>query len=267
MKSQKSGSISSSAKANNNEVANKIFKNQTNKIINLDLNKKININSHIKNITNSYNKITNNFEDKSKNKEKDKKKIPFSLKSILNITNNKSRNLQPKKNSLENKTADNVQIKIFATSQMKLEPNKTKDGKHQDFIINAKMASRNLLTTKICDEKAMISKPEQTIKGKFNGSKLVKTVRCDEFKKSINTSKTKIFKTIKGTDNFETTNATKLFNKNTFNISKKLNQNIIKNNVGSSIKVNLNQKDKSDCNKLFSNFLNFSKNLPLSKKN
>lgn len=84
-----------------------------------------------------------------------------------------------------------------------------------------------------------------------------------EIRKELNISKPKIFKKIKTIDNFENTKINKSLIKNSMITSKKIDPNInTKNNFSSIIKIT---KEKSE-NKLISNFLNFSKNLPVSKK-
>jgi hypothetical protein len=169
LKTQKSSSICSTTKAHH-DVIYKIVKNQTsNKIINLDISKKINLHINTNNNTNSHINTTNNFEtENSKHKEKDKKKIITAFNSILNITSSKSRNLQqPKKNSLENKTAENAPNKIFVTNQPKLEINKTKDNKFEENTMNTKLASRNVQSKKSLEEKGRLSKPEQILKSIF----------------------------------------------------------------------------------------------------
>ena len=85
-----------------------------------------------------------------------------------------------------------------------------------------------------------------------------------EIRKELNISKPKIFKKIKTIDNFENTKINKSLIKNSMITSKKIDPNInTKNNFSSIIKIS---KEKSE-NKLISNFLNFSKNLPVNKKN
>lgn len=170
LKTQKSSSICSTTKAQS-DVMYKITKNQTsNKIINLEFTKKINLNSQfnantVTNTNSNINTTNNNDQDNSKiHKEKDKKKIISAFNSLLNVTNIKSRNQQQqKKNSLENKTAENAPNKIFSSNQPKLETNKTKDSNkvEEQHIISNKLASRN---KNILDEKSRLSKAEQPSK-------------------------------------------------------------------------------------------------------
>ena len=165
LKTQKSTSICCSSKSNNNDVLYNLAKNKTSsKIFNFNLNRKINIITQTSNNTISNINTTSNVDDSSKNKEKDKKKIINTFNSILNITNNKSRNQQPKKNSLENKTSENVHIKIFTTNQPpKLDTIKRKEIKY-DYNINSKMASRNKTSKKKFEEKSHTIKTVELIK-------------------------------------------------------------------------------------------------------
>ena len=267
LKTQQSSSICYSNKSNLNEVAYKIIKNPNirGKIINLDLKKKFTLKINTNNNTNTNINTTNNIEDSMKNKEKDKNKMNNDFNSILNITNNKSRNLQPKNNTLENKTAENVNIKIFATNQPKQESIKIKEIKFDHRILHAKIASRNLVSNKIIEDKTMIVKLEQPpIKSKFK-VKFGNIIKNVEVKKEINTSKSKkTTKATKATENFEIPKMNKSLNKNLFNTTKKTEQNKTKNNKRTLIKILANEK--SEGIKIYSNFLNFSKNLPLGKK-
>ena len=136
------------------------------------------------NITNSnidnFNSTTNNDVDTVKNKEKEKKKIITAFNSILNITNNKSRNQQPhKKNSLENKTAENAPNKIFSTNHNpKVENIKIKqiiDEKKINNELNITVtannqATKNIMLNKITESKIVskiILKPKNPCNGKF----------------------------------------------------------------------------------------------------
>lgn len=281
LKSQKSNSISSSTKGNNTEIAYKIVKNSTSsKIINLELNKKININISNSIINNSNFTTSNNDIDMVKNKEKEKKKIITAFNSILNITNNKSRNQQPhKKNSLENKTAENAPNKIFYTNHHpKLENNKTKQLVEDTKVNNElnvanntnNLASKNILQNKIDSKQIskIVIRPKHPCKGKFILLILVNVLNHAEIKKDFtNTSKSKLLNAkINVADNSSPVNNVTI-NKNLFNTSKKIDKNIKKNVSSSIIKISNIQQDKCEKNiKLNSNFLNFSKNLHVSKK-
>lgn len=152
----------------------------------MELRKKINVNNNTNNNINNTNiTICNNEVDTSKNKEKDKKKIITAFNSILNMTNNKSRNLQQKKNSLESKTAENATNKIFSMNhQPKLDNNKSKQ-----LIVDTKLncevnMTKNTFSNKNVDNKQIsknvdnkqISKivinPKQPIKSKFRNNNL-----------------------------------------------------------------------------------------------
>lgn len=242
-----------STKSNFNDVAYKNFKKNTSKIINLDLNKKI-VSKHLIN-TGDYYSINNI--DSSKSNEKDKKKIISSFNSILNITNNKSRNILPNKNSLENKTAENlINTKIFSSNQRKPELNKNKDIKN-DNMFSAKMASIKMISRNINNEKNLNFKSEQQLKISKYRDKLEKTIKVVEIKKVINTSnnKTKIL---------PMTNI-KSKNINKFNSSNNSNNKKVKNNED-KVKNVFNTCDKSMGDKKCFNFFNISKNSPIVKK-
>ena len=153
----------------------------------MELRKKININNNTNNNINNTNiTICNNEVDTSKNKEKDKKKIITAFNSILNMTNNKSRNVQQKKNSLESKTAENATNKIFSMNhQPKLDNNKSK------LLIVDKLncevnMTKNTFSNKNVDNKQIskiVIKPKQPIKGNFYkiiSSKCAKSHRIEE---------------------------------------------------------------------------------------
>jgi len=255
LKTQKSGSICSSTKGNQ-EVAYKIVKIQpkNNKVVHLDLSKKLKINTNVnKENMNSTNNIDPDSTKNKDNKDREKKKIVSAFNSILNITNNKSRNQQQqKKNSLENKTAENVTNKIFTTN--KIDVNKTKDVKISNEANNTTL--KNVIT------KITINKPDETgiSKTAMKAKQHPNIISCldREKKDNLNTSKTKIFKT-------KVENTNKSISKNTFNISKKIDKNVDRNSIIKITTTNSSTKNNSKP-KLHSNFLNFSKNLPLVKK-
>jgi hypothetical protein len=87
-------------------------------------------------------------------------------------------------------------------------------------------------------------------------------------KKTINTSKTKIVKLPKALDLLDSNSTinSRTTNSNKCNFSKKI-ENVFKDSQGGKIiKITTIKKEKSDGIRLHSNFLNFSKNLPVSKK-
>jgi hypothetical protein len=247
----------------------KLVKNPkpANKIINLDFNRKYNFNSN--NNTNSNLNTTNYNElEIPKNKDRDKKKIISAFNSILNITNNKSRNIQqPNKNSLENKTAENATNKIFVTNQIKHETIKSKENKFEETIINRKLASRNIIPKKLVNNKSTQSKLDLTKKSNFLLI-LVYSVQNTVMKNTINNSKTKIAKLPKAMDLLDSISTinSRTTNSNKCKFSKKI-ENVFKDGqAGKIIKITTIKKEKSDGGRLHSNFLNFSKNLPVSKK-
>ena len=97
---------------------------------------------------------------------------------------------------------------------------------------------------------------------------LVNVSNQPEIKKDlINTSKLRLVKNKVVIAENSTPVNNKTINKNIFNSSKKIEKNITKNVIGSIVKISNNHQGKAESrSKLHSNFLNFSKNLPIAKK-